>query len=127
MSGVVASDNEKVEKMKELIDKANEYNVEVCYMQNADKLSSQMSGNIKAREILQMLLDYPEREYPEVEIVDPKKKKQAKKEEEKKKKKKKKKEAPFPIPEWALELDAVISQVDSMHSLVTDAENLNLD
>ena len=33
-----------------------------------------MSGNIKARETLQMLLDYPEREYPEVEEIDPKKK-----------------------------------------------------
>ena len=54
-----------------------------------------------------MLLDYPEREYPVVEVVDPKKKK-AKKEEEKKKKKKKK-EPPFPTPEWAAELEAVIS------------------
>jgi hypothetical protein len=65
-----------------------------------------MNGNIRAREILQMLLDYPEREYPEVEIVDPKKKKQQpKKEDDKKKKKKKKKEPPFPMPEWANELD----------------------
>ena len=54
-----------------------------------------------------MLLDYPEREYPVVEIVDPKKKKAVKKEEEKKKKKKKK-EPPFPTPEWATELEAVI-------------------
>jgi hypothetical protein len=55
-----------------------------------------------------MLLDYPEREYPEVEIVDPKKKKSAsaaKKEDDKKKKKKKRKEPPFPIPEWAAELE----------------------
>lgn len=55
-----------------------------------------------------MLLDYPEREYPEPEIIDPKKKKTAKKEEEKKKKKKKKKEPPFPIPEWATELEALV-------------------
>jgi hypothetical protein len=71
-----------------------------------------MNGNIKAREILQMLLDYPEREYPEVEIVDPKKKKSAsavKKEDDKKKKKKKRKEPPFPIPEWANELEQLIS------------------
>jgi hypothetical protein len=54
-----------------------------------------------------MFLDYPVREYPEVEVVDPKKKKQAKKEDEKKKKKRKKKEPPFPMPEWANELDAV--------------------
>lgn len=68
-----------------------------------------MSGNIKAREILQMLLDYPEREYPVVEPVDPKKKKVVKANEKEKKKKKKKKEPPFPIPEWATELEAVIS------------------
>jgi len=55
-----------------------------------------------------MLLDYPEREYPVVEIVDPKKKKVVKKEDEKKKKKKKKKEPPFPIPEWATELDSLV-------------------
>ena len=67
-----------------------------------------MNGNIRAREILQMLLDYPEREYPEVEIIDPKKKKQAKKEDDKKKKKKKRKEPPFPIPDWAGELDQLV-------------------
>lgn len=68
-----------------------------------------MNGNIKAREILQMFFDYPEREYPVIEIIDPKKKKAApKKEDEKKKKKKKKKEPPFPIPEWATELDALV-------------------
>jgi len=78
-------------------------------MERAEKLSIQMSGNIKARDILNMMLDYPEREYPEVEIIDPKKKKAAvKKEEDKKKKpKKKRKEPPFPIPEWANELEAV--------------------
>lgn len=58
-----------------------------------------------------MLLDYPEREYPEVEIVDSKKKKQVKKEDDKKKKKKKKKEPPFPMPEWANELDQLVQQV----------------
>jgi hypothetical protein len=83
-----------------------------------------MSGNIKAREILQMLLDYPEREYPVIEVVDPKKKKSKDKEE--KKKKKKKKEPPFPTPEWANELEAVISQVHSMENLLADAENLQL-
>jgi hypothetical protein len=48
-----------------------------------------MNGNIKARDILQMMLDYPEREYPVVEIVDPKKKKAVKKEDKDKKVKKK--------------------------------------
>ena len=95
------------------------------YRENAEKLSQKMSGNIKAREILQMMLDYPEREYPIVEVVDPKKKK-VKKEEEKKKKKKKK-EAPFPTPEWAFDLEAVATQVRNMETLLSDAENLHLD
>jgi hypothetical protein len=84
-----------------------------------------MSGNIKAREILQMLLDYPEREYPVPEPVDPKKKGK-KADDKEKKKKKKKKEPPFPIPEWATELEAVVSQVHSMENLLADAENLSL-
>lgn len=71
-----------------------------------------MAGNIKAREILQMMLDYPEREYPVVEVVDPKKKPVKKVDDKEKKKKKKKKEPPFPMPEWANELEAVTSQVD---------------
>ena len=33
-----------------------------------------MRGNIKARETLQMLLEYPTRIYPEPEEIDPKKK-----------------------------------------------------
>ena len=58
-----------------------------------------------------MLLDYPEREYPVVEIVDPKKKKQAPKpkEDDKKKKKKKRREPPFPMPEWANELEQLVT------------------
>jgi hypothetical protein len=57
-----------------------------------------------------MLLDYPEREYPEMEMFDPKKKgKQAPPKKEEVKKKKKKKEPPFPTPDWAIELDAVVA------------------
>jgi hypothetical protein len=84
-----------------------------------------MNGNIKARDILEMLLEYPEREYPEVEIIDPKGKKMKK--EEPKKKKRKKKEPPFPIPEWATELEAMITQVGTMESLVADKQNLHLE
>lgn len=70
-----------------------------------------------------MLLDYPEREYPVVEIVDPKKKNSQPKKEEKKPKKKKK-QPPFPIPEWATELESLINQVHNIENLVADAENL---
>ena len=82
-----------------------------------------MSGNIKARETLQMLLDYPTRDYPEPEEVDPKKTKKA----PPPKKSKKKKEPAFPTPEWALELDAVITKVKNMEQLTADRANLKLD
>ena len=81
-----------------------------------------MSGNIKARETLQMLLDYPEREYPEPEEID-----QKKKDKKAPPKKKKKKADNFPTPEWAEELDAVIKKVNEMQTLVQDRENLKLD
>ena len=82
-----------------------------------------MSGNIKARETLQMLLDYPEREYPEPE--DPNDKKKDKKKDPPKKKRKK--EPAFPTPEWALELDAVTNKVKQMEQLAADKLNLRLD
>ncbi len=107
---VYASDHETVQKLKDLIEKAQDTNVAQQYREQAEKISQQMSGSIKAREILQMLLDYPEREYPEMEVFDPKKKgKQAPPKKEEVKKKKKKKEPPFPTPDWALELDAVVA------------------
>lgn len=81
-----------------------------------------MSGNIKARETLQMLLDYPEREYPEPEEIDPKKK-----DKKAPPKKKKKKADNFPTPEWALELDDVVKKVNEMRSLIQDKDNLKLD
>jgi hypothetical protein len=85
-----------------------------------------MSGNIKARETLQALEDYPIREYPEPE--DPNDKgKNAKKDAKPPPKKKKKKEPPFPIPEWAVELEAVINKVKNMEQLVADKVNLKLD
>ena len=77
--------------------------MEKPYIEQADKLTSQMSGNIKARETLQILQDYPERVYPEPE--DPKKK-----DKKAPPPKKKKKKDNFPTPEWALELDAVIAK-----------------
>lgn len=106
---VQASTHETVETIKDLIEKAQDTSVAPAYREQAEKVSQQMSGNIKAREILQMLLDYPEREYPVVEVVDPKKKKAAAVKKEEVKKKKKKKEPPFPTPDWALELDSVIA------------------
>lgn len=81
-----------------------------------------MSGNILARETLQMLVDYPIREYPEIEDENSKKGK-----EKKPPKKKKKKEPPFATPEWALVLDTVIEKVKLMDKLAQDKEKLKLD
>jgi len=52
---ITSSDHEKVNKLQGLIDTATENNVEIEYISNAEKLTSQMAGNIKARETLKML------------------------------------------------------------------------
>lgn len=81
-----------------------------------------MSGNIKARDTLDMLIAYPERDYPEPEDPNEKKGK-----DKKPVKKKKKKEPPHATPEWAEELDAVVEKVKQMEKLAADKENLKLD
>jgi len=72
---VPLSNHDNVKELTELIDSAGKNSVEEIYIKNAEVFQKQMSENIQAREILQMFLDYPVREYPEVEVVDPKKKK----------------------------------------------------
>lgn len=68
-----------------------------------------------------MLQAYPEREFPEPEDPNAKKDKKAPP------KKKKKKEPPFPTPEWAEELQAVMDKVKEMEQLRDDKVNLKLD
>mmetsp|Transcript_42036 Transcript_42036/g.64407 ORF Transcript_42036/g.64407 Transcript_42036/m.64407 type:complete len:208 (-) Transcript_42036:41-664(-) len=123
IESIQTCDKEKVQKLQNLIDIANDNNVEKEYIAIAEVLTSQMSGNIRARETLKMLHEYPEREYPEPEDPNDKKGKDKKPPP----KKKKKKEPPFPTPEWAEELDAVISKVREMEQLVNDKVNLKLD
>lgn len=81
-----------------------------------------MQGNLKAREVLKMLQDYPIREYPEPEETDPKKKAK----EDPKKKKRKKKEPPFPYPTWAEELSEVEQTIKMINQLIKNAEDLQL-
>ena len=100
---VHTSEHRHVSDLKKLIERAHEDGVHLTYKESAERLSYKMDGNIKAREILQMMQDYPEREYPIVVPVDPKARKKA--DDKEKKKKKKKKEPPFPIPAWATELE----------------------
>jgi hypothetical protein len=94
----------KVEKLQGLINAATDNKVTESYIDAAKDLTDKMSGNILARETLQMLTDYPIREYPEIEDENSKKGKEKKVPS----KKKKKKEPPFATPEWALVLDTVI-------------------
>ena len=49
---VYQSTHETVDELRNLIEKAQDTNVANQYREAAEKLSSQMSGNIKAREIL---------------------------------------------------------------------------
>ena len=105
-----------------MIDNATVNKVEPNYIENATHLTSQMSGNIKARETLEMLLTYPTREYPEAEDPNDKKSK-----DKKAPPKKKKKEPPFPLPEWAEELDEVIKKYKEMEQLSLKKDLLKLD
>lgn len=124
---VPSSTHADVEKLQELIDTASATKVENEYMEQASKLSKQMKGNIEAREILQMLVEYPERVYPDPPPVDAKGKPIKVKDDPKKKKKRKKREPPFPMPDWALELSAVQEKVKTIQNLVSNAKDLQLD
>jgi len=70
-----------------------------------------MDGNIKARHILSMFVEYPERVYPEEDLTDPKKKK---------------KEKPLDYPEWGEELTNVRSTLDTMKKLIAKKVDLKL-
>ena len=71
-----------------------------------------------------MLVEYPIREYPEPEQLD--KSGKPIKKDDKKPKKKKKKEPPFPLPEWANELEAVQKQVRLIDQLSKQSQELHL-
>jgi len=101
------SKKEHVDELNDLITDAEKKAVETQYVEEAKYLTGQMDGNIKSRHILNMFQDYPEREYPEEDIMDPKKKKDPKA-----KPKKKKKEKELPYPEWGVELQNVRDTVD---------------
>ena len=96
-------------------------------MDQANQLNLLMNDNIEARKIMDDLLDYNEREYPEPDPVDPKTGKPLKPKDDKKKKKKKKKEPHFPVPKWAEGeegLVEVIARVGKIRDLAKRAEEL---
>jgi len=68
---------------------------------------------------------YPEREFPAPEPLD--KNGKPLKKDKNEKPKKKKKEPPFPTPDWALELDQIVGKVKSLHQLIGNHAELQLD
>jgi len=117
-------DEPKRDRLKDYITKAQEAGVSTDYTKVAEVICDKMDRNIRAKNILSKFQAYPERVYPEPEIIDPKKKK---KKEEKKVVKKKKREPPFLIPDWAGDLTEVIKEVDAMNKLIKTAEEIKLD
>ena len=115
--------HDDVKVLEDLIHKAKATGVANQYTDNADVYLDKMKRNIRAREILELLEQYPDREYPEVEEVDPKNKN---KKPEPPKKKKKKKQPPFPTPEWCQNLDTLKEEVKNLEVLMQDRENLEL-
>ena len=124
---VSRADKDTVDHLQKLIDLAQEYNVDQKYMKHATGLGGKMNDSIEARETLQLLLDYPIREYPEPEPLDAKGKPIKQKDDKKKAKKRKKKEPPFPMPEWAANIDDLIKTIKKIQELAARAEELNLD
>ena len=122
---VSASTHDDVKVLEDLIHKAKATGVANVYTDTADVYLDKMKRNIKAREILDLLEQYPIREYPEIEEPDPKNKN--KKQPEPPKKKKKKKQPPFPMPEWATELKTVETEVNNLKQLVEDKDSLEFD
>jgi hypothetical protein len=118
------SSHDDVKVLEDLIHKSKATNVASEYTDRADIYLDKMKRNIKAREILDLLEQYPPREYPEIEIVDPKNKN--KKVDPPKKPKKKKKQPPFPTPEWALSLDTLKEEFKNLDTLMKDQDGLEL-
>jgi len=107
------------------MDKSTNTKVAQNYIDDAGVLSGKMEGNIKAREIEEMLRTYPERVYPEPEEQPQKKGGRGvapAKPPPKPKGRKKKKEPPFPTPEWALELDDLVTTFKQMENLVSEEQ-----
>eukprot|EP00357_Protocruzia_adherens_P032550 CAMPEP_0115014392 /NCGR_PEP_ID=MMETSP0216-20121206/26047_1 /TAXON_ID=223996 /ORGANISM="Protocruzia adherens, Strain Boccale" /LENGTH=576 /DNA_ID=CAMNT_0002384115 /DNA_START=26 /DNA_END=1756 /DNA_ORIENTATION=- len=124
ISPVSTATDDHVKKLEATLNEAMQYGVSEDYVKTAEDLSGRMQGNINAHHTLALLIDYPTREYPEPEQIDPRTKKPVSKDPPPKKKKKK--EPPFPIPEWALEIGATQQKVNELQAFVNQAEELEL-
>lgn len=121
---ISSASKESIGKLQNLIEDAQSRTVEDEYMQSALTLMNKMEGNLEARTVLMELQEYPAREFPEEEVVDPKK---PGKKDDKAKKKKKKKEPQLNYPEWGVELEDVIKKYNNLKALVKNAQDLRLD
>ena len=72
---IAQSTKENLDNLSEKVDNAKKCSVAESYVSKGADLVEKISQNLKAKEILQMFLEYPIREYPVVEEVDPKKSK----------------------------------------------------
>jgi hypothetical protein len=124
---VSLSNHDDVKVLEDLIQRAKATGVASQYTDTADIYSDKMSRNIRSREILDLLEEYPPREYPEEPEPDPKNKGKKAPPPPPPKKKRKKKEPPFPMPEWAKELTTVTDEVNNLKTLLGDKDNLELD
>ena len=66
---------ENLDNLNEKLNNAKESNVDNCYCDVGTDLSEKIRLNLDANDILKKFLEYPIREYPVVEEVDPKKSK----------------------------------------------------
>lgn len=121
---VADASDEEVSVLESLIQQAEDNKVAPEYIESAKELSQKMQENINAHYILRLFLDYPMREYPEPEPVDPKKRNQP--QQKALPPKKKKKEPKLVIPDWASEIKGLIAQVESLEKLIKKANDIEL-
>ena len=71
---ITMASEENLKILTELVDIADQSKVAEEYVSKGKDLKEKYTLNLDAKNILQKFRDYPIREYPEVEVVDPKKK-----------------------------------------------------
>ena len=71
---VAQSSKENLDNLSEKVDNAKKCNVDASYVDVGVDLVEKITQNLAATELLRLFIEYPIREYPVVEVIDPKKK-----------------------------------------------------
>ena len=71
---ITMASEENLKILTELVEIADQSKVAEEYVAKGKDLKEKFALNLDAKNIMQKFRDYPIREYPEVEVVDPKKK-----------------------------------------------------